>query len=43
LEDDDSFSRQMDYVTQDMIIEILGGEEDHRRGSVGFMREYRDG
>jgi len=32
-----------DYVTQDMIIEILGGEEDHRREFVGFLREYARG
>ena len=30
----------VDYVTQDMVIEILGGEEDHRREFVGFLREY---
>lgn len=30
----------VDYVTQDMIIEILGGEEDHRREFVGFLKEY---
>jgi bacterioferritin len=29
-----------DYVTQDMIIGILGGEEDHRREFVGFLKEY---
>lgn len=29
-----------DYVTQDMVIGILGGEEDHRREFVGFLREY---
>lgn len=29
-----------DYVTQDMIIEILGSEEDHRREFVGFLTEY---
>ena len=30
-----------DYVTQDMVIGILGGEEDHRREFMGFLREYR--
>jgi bacterioferritin len=29
-----------DYVTQDMVIEILAGEEDHRREFLGFLREY---
>ena len=29
-----------DYVTQDMVIEILGGEEEHRREFVGFLKEY---
>jgi len=30
----------IDYVTQDMVIGILGGEEDHRREFVGFLKEY---
>lgn len=30
----------VDYVTQDLVIEILGGEEDHRREFVGFLKEY---
>jgi bacterioferritin len=29
-----------DYVTQDMIIGILGGEEEHRREFLGFLKEY---
>lgn len=29
-----------DYVTQDLCITILAGEEDHRREFVGFLREY---
>ena len=29
-----------DYVTQDMVIEILANEEDHRREFVGFLKEY---
>lgn len=29
-----------DYVTQDMVIGILGGEEDHRREFMGFLKEY---
>ena len=31
----------VDYVTQDMVIGILGGEEDHRREFVGFLKEYK--
>jgi len=30
-----------DYVTEDLVIEILGGEEDHRREFVGFLKEYQ--
>lgn len=30
----------VDYVTQDLAISILGGEEDHRREFLGFLREY---
>lgn len=29
-----------DYVTQDLVIQILGGEEDHRREFLGFLKEY---
>jgi len=29
-----------DYVTQDLMIEILSGEEDHHREFVGFLKEY---
>lgn len=29
-----------DYVTQDLVIEILGSEEEHRREFVGFLTEY---
>ncbi len=29
-----------DYVTQDLVIGILAGEEDHRREFMGFLREY---
>jgi bacterioferritin len=29
-----------DYVTQDMIIGILAGEEDHRQEFMGFLKEY---
>jgi bacterioferritin len=29
-----------DYVTQDLVIEILAGEEEHRREFVGFLREF---
>ncbi len=30
----------VDYVTQDMVIGFLGGEEDHRREFIGFLKEY---
>ena len=30
----------VDYVTQDMVIQVLGGEEDHRREFIGFLKEY---
>ena len=33
----------VDYVTQDMVIQILGGEEDHRREFIGFLKEYQKG
>ena len=29
-----------DYVTQDMAITLLSGEEQHRREFVGFLKEY---
>ncbi len=29
-----------DYVTQDLAIEILADEEEHRREFVGFLKEY---
>lgn len=29
-----------DYVTQDMAIELLSGEEEHRREFIGFLKEY---
>jgi len=31
----------VDYVTQDMAIGILSGEEDHRREFLGFLKEYQ--
>ena len=31
-----------DYVTQDQVIGILAGEEEHRREFMGFLREYTD-
>jgi bacterioferritin len=31
----------VDYVTQDMVIGILSGEEDHRREFIGFLKEYQ--
>ena len=30
----------IDYVTQDMVIGILGDEEAHRREFMGFLKEY---
>lgn len=30
----------IDYVTQDMAISLLSGEEDHRREFIGFLKEY---
>lgn len=30
----------IDYVTQDMVIGLLGGEEEHRREFLGFLKEY---
>jgi len=29
-----------DYVTQDLCIQLLGMEEDHRREFKGFLKEY---
>ncbi len=31
----------VDYVTQDMAIGILAGEEGHRREFIGFLKEYQ--
>ncbi len=31
----------MDYVKQDMVIGILGGEEDLRREFIGLLKEYK--
>ena len=30
----------VDFVTQDMVIEILSDEQEHRRQFVGFLTEY---
>jgi len=30
----------VDYPTQDMAIEILSDEEEHRREFIGFLKEY---
>ncbi len=30
----------MDYATQDLVIGILGSEEEHRREFIGFLKEY---
>ena len=29
-----------DYVSQDLAIELLSGEEEHRREFIGFLKEY---
>ncbi len=34
------FCEGLDYVTQDMVIDILHDEEGHRRLFEGFLREY---
>ena len=33
-------SEGVDYVTQDMVITILGDEQDHLREFEGFLKEY---
>ena len=30
----------VDYATQDLAIELLGEEEEHRREFLGFLKEY---
>jgi bacterioferritin len=30
----------VDYATQDLAIELLGDEEEHRREFIGFLKEY---
>ena len=30
----------VDHVTHDMIVGILGGEEGHRREFIGFLTDY---
>lgn len=30
----------VDYVTQDIVIGLMGDEEEHRREFVGFLKEY---
>lgn len=30
----------LDYVTQDVVITLMGDEEEHRREFVGFLKEY---
>lgn len=37
------FSDGLDYVTQDMVIEILADEEGHKRLFEGFLREFEEG
>lgn len=31
----------VDYVTQDMVIQILGDEEEHRRVFIGYLTEFQ--
>ncbi len=33
----------VDYVTQDMAVTLLAGEEVHRREFLGFLTEYEKG
>lgn len=33
-------SEGVDYVTQDMCIQLMGDEEEHRREFIGFLKEY---
>jgi bacterioferritin len=33
-------SEGTDYVTQDLCIELLGDEEEHRREFIGYLKEY---
>lgn len=30
----------LDYVTQDLCIQLMGDEEEHRREFIGFLKEY---
>lgn len=30
----------VDYVTQDLCIQLMGDEEEHRREFIGFLKEY---
>lgn len=30
----------VDYATQDLCVQLLSNEEDHRREFIGFLREY---
>jgi bacterioferritin len=34
---------QVDFVTQDLVIGILGDEQEHRRTFVGFLTEFEKG
>lgn len=31
---------QVDFVTQDIVVEILGDEQEHRRAFVGYLTEF---
>lgn len=33
---------QKDYVTQELVIQILGNEEEHHREFSGFLKEYKN-
>lgn len=35
-----AFCDGVDYVTQDMVIQILGDEQEHLREFLGFLKEY---
>lgn len=32
-----------DFVTQDLVIELMADEESHRREFIGFLKEYESG
>ena len=34
---------QVDFVTQDLVVGILGDEQEHRRAFVGYLTEFKKG